>query len=127
MTKPRPLMEDLEISGEPLASAATFRRRLLKSSALAFSIILLSLAIGMVGYHWLVGRADWLDCLLSASMILGGMGPVGPDPTTPGGKIFASLYALYSGFVLLVSVGLLVTPVAHRLMHRFHVPVDDTD
>lgn len=104
-----------------------FRRRLYRSGGVAVAIIGVSLLIGVAGYHWIVGLPDWLDCLLSASMILGGMGPIGQEPTTPAGKIFASFYALYCGAVLLVSVGLFLTPVVHRLMHRFHVPVDDDE
>lgn len=111
----------------PVASVTTFRRRLLQSGLLAGGIVIFSLGIGMLGYRWIVGVEDWYDCFLSAAMILGGMGPVGRDPSTPAGKVFAGLYALYCGVVLLVSVGLLLTPVAHRLMHRFHVAVDDTD
>jgi hypothetical protein len=116
-----------EHKAEPIASIATFRTRLLRSATLAFSIVGFSLALGIAGYHWIVGTPDWLDCLLSASMILGGMGPIGPQPTTPAGKVFASFYALYCGVILLVSVGLLLTPVAHRLMHRLHVEVDDAE
>ena len=118
---------DLEHRSEPLASAAAFRGRLLRSAAAAGGIVAFSLAIGVAGYHWIVGVPDWYDCLLSASMILGGMGPIGPAPGTPAGKVFASFYALYCGVILLVSVGLLLTPVAHRLMHRMHVEVDDTE
>jgi hypothetical protein len=114
-----------EQHGEPVASLATYRRRLLANARVAGSVVLFSLLIGVAGYHWLVGIPDWLDCLLSASMILGGMGPIGPEPTTPAGKIFASLYAIYCGVVLLVSVALLVTPGVHRLLHRFHMATDE--
>ena len=112
---------------QPVANVATFRRRLLTNARVAGSIVLFSLAIGVAGYHWLVGVPDWLDCLLSASMILGGMGPVGDPPTTVAGKLFASFYALYCGVVLLVSVGLLVTPAFHRLLHRFHMATDEEE
>ena len=109
---------------QPVASITTYRRRLLTNARVAGSVVLFSLAIGVAGYHWLVGVPDWLDCLLSASMILGGMGPIGDPPTTAAGKIFASFYALYCGVVLLVSVGLLVTPALHRLLHRFHMATE---
>ena len=110
---------------EPLASPAHFRRRLVTMAFFAAGLILVSLAAGMAGYHWIVGLADPLDCLLSAAMILGGMGPVGPPPSTPGGKLFASIHALYCGVILLVSVGLLVSPLFHRLLHHFHIDEED--
>jgi hypothetical protein len=109
---------------EPIASTTAYRLRLLANARVAGSIVVFSLALGLAGYHWLVGVPDWLDCLLSASMILGGMGPVGAPPATVAGKLFASFYALYCGVVLLVSVGLLLTPALHRLLHRFHLETE---
>ncbi|HPU54569.1 MAG TPA: hypothetical protein PK359_23635, partial [Burkholderiaceae bacterium] len=61
----------------------------------------------------------WRDAFLNAAMLLGGMGPV-DAPRTDGGKVFAGLYALYAGLVFLVAVSLVLTPILHRLMHRFH-------
>ena len=116
-----------DVAYDPVANAATFRRHLLTNARVAGSVVLFSLAIGVAGYHWLVGVPDWLDCLLCASMILGGMGPVGAPPTTAAGKLFASFYALYCGVVLLVSVGLLVTPALHRLLHRFHMATEEEE
>ena len=81
-------------------------------------LIGMSLLIGMVGYHSLVGMG-WVDSFLNASMLLGGMGPVGDIPTTAG-KIFAGVFALYSGLLFLAVAVLLLTPVFHRLMHKFH-------
>jgi hypothetical protein len=78
-----------------------------------------SLAIGMLGYHFLE-NLSWIDSLLNASMILGGMGPVAPLQTD-GGKIFASFYAIYSGVILLASVGILIAPIFHRFLHHFHL------
>jgi hypothetical protein len=109
---------------EPIASVAEFRARLLKSLMLMSAVLAVSLALGVAGYHWIVGIPRLVDCVYSASMIMGGMGPVGDDPATDAGKWFASFYALYSGVVLLASVGLLLSPVLHRLMHRFHVETD---
>jgi hypothetical protein len=81
-----------------------------------------SLAIGTIGYHSLAGL-EWIDALLNAAMILTGMGPVAPL-SSPAAKVFAAAYALFSGIVFLVSVGILVTPLLHRLMHRFHLEED---
>lgn len=73
----------------------------------------------MLGYHFLESLS-WIDALLNASMILGGMGPVTPLQTNAG-KIFASFYAIYSGVILLASVGVLAAPIFHRFLHRFHL------
>lgn len=114
----------LERRGEPLAPVSEFRARLLKSVLLMLVVLGISLAMGVAGYHWIVGIPRLVDCVYSASMIMGGMGPVGPELDTDAGKWFASFYALYSGVVLLASVGLLLSPVLHRIMHRFHVETD---
>ena len=112
-----------ERHSEPLATQAEFARRMLRYSLVTAGIILFSLAIGILGYHYLESLS-WIDSLLNASMILGGMGPVNPLQTNAG-KIFASFYALYSGIILLASVGILVTPIFHRFMHRFHLELED--
>lgn len=89
----------------------------------AFSVVLASLFAGMVGYH-LTENMPWMDAFLNASMILSGMGPVG-TLTTEGGKLFAGIYALYSGLVLILTSGLLLAPLLHRLLHSFHLDEDD--
>ena len=104
---------------QPLASPDVFARRLTLNFLVALGILLFSLGIGMLGYHFFE-NLSWIDSLLNASMILGGMGPVNPLQTAAG-KIFASFYALYSGVVLLASVGVLAAPIFHRFMHRFHL------
>ena len=104
---------------EPLILMREFRSRMLRSLALAGSVIGGSLLIGIAGYHWL-GGLRWIDALVDASMILGGMGPVNEIRTTAG-KLFASAYALYSGIALLTSVGVLFAPVLHRFLHHFHL------
>ena len=98
-------------------------RRIGRYLALSTAIITSSLAIGVLGYHYTEGL-PWLDSLLNAAMILGGMGPVDAVRTTPG-KWFASFYALFSGMVLLVAVGVLIAPVFHRFLHRFHLEIGD--
>ena len=103
----------------PLAPVQVFRRRVLTSAGLAGGVLSVSLVVGIAGYHWL-GGLEWLDALVNASMILGGMGPVDPI-TRPAGKWFAAGYALYSGVALLTCVGILFAPAVHRLLHAFHV------
>jgi len=114
-----------EHHSEPLASQSEFTRRLLRYGLFTAGIILFSLGIGILGYHYFESLS-WLDSLLNASMILGGMGPVNALQTDAG-KIFASFYALYSGIILLASVGILATPIFHRFMHRFHLELEDGD
>ena len=108
---------------QPLASPSVFARRMLRFSLFSGGIILFSLGIGIWGYHSLESLS-WIDSILNASMILGGMGPVN-TLQTDAGKVFASFYALYSGIVLLASVGVLITPIFHRFMHRFHIEIED--
>ena len=107
---------------KPLITRAAFMARLGRSIGLAFAIVCGSLAIGMAGYRLLEGLS-WTDSLLNASMLLGGMGPV-DAPRTEAGKLFASLYALYSGIVFLVTAGVVMAPVLHRFLHRFHLESD---
>ena len=78
-----------------------------------------SLALGVMGYHW-IARLGWVDAILNASMILAGMGPVDPLQGNAA-KLFASAYAMFSGVMFLTSVGMLMTPVVHHFMHRFHL------
>jgi hypothetical protein len=77
------------------------------------------LGIGLLGYHYL-GKLQWIDSLLNASMILGGMGPVDPLHSQTA-KIFASCYALFAGLVFIGVATLIVAPFVHRLLHRFHI------
>ena len=85
----------------------------------AVALLLLTLAVGMAGYHWLEDQ-PWVDAYLNASMILGGMGPVA-ELHTAGGKIFAGTYALFAGLVFVLAIGVVLAPVLHRAMHRFHL------
>ncbi len=104
---------------QPLAKKSVFAKRLAWNGMIGALLMFFSLGIGMVGYHFLEGLS-WLDALLNASMILGGMGPVNPLQTNAG-KIFASFYAIYSGVILLATVGVLAAPIFHRFLHRFHL------
>ena len=104
---------------QELASLSVFAQRMLGATGFAVCVMSVVLLIGIAGYHWLAGL-DWIDSLLEASMILGGMGPVNPITTTSA-KLFASGYALFSGLVFIGIMGILLTPVIHRIMHKFHV------
>jgi len=95
-----------------------FLRRVLLHALGACGLVLVSLLIGMAGYVRFE-RLSWLDAFLDSAMLLGGMGPV-HTPQTPGGKLFAGLYALYAGLVFLVAASLVLAPVVHRVLHTFH-------
>jgi hypothetical protein len=103
---------------EPPATSRRFVRRVLTHFLIVFCLVGASLAIGMLGYEALEGLS-WLDSFLNAAMLLGGMGPV-HMPVTTTGKLFAGLYALYSGLVFIAASGLLVAPVFHRVLHTLH-------
>jgi hypothetical protein len=108
-----------EHRAQAVIPARQFVVRLAHSGAIALAFIGVSLLIGMVGYR-LLEHLDWLDAFLNAAMLLGGMGPVNL-PVTPGGKLFAGLYALYCGLAAILIAGLMLAPIAHRLLHSFHV------
>jgi len=96
-----------------------FLMRVLTHFGIASAVMLGSLAIGMIGYRELA-HMRWVDSFLNAAMILGGMGPVGDLPTDAA-KIFAGCYALYAGVVFIAAAGILIAPVAHRVLHRMHL------
>ncbi|OGT28828.1 MAG: hypothetical protein A2Z17_01070 [Gammaproteobacteria bacterium RBG_16_66_13] len=108
-----------EHRSQPLLPRPLFLRRLLLHTGAALLVAAVSLAIGVLGYR-LIENLAWIDALLNASMILGGMGQI-DRLQTEAGKIFASAYALFSGGVFLVVAGILVAPVAHRILHRLHL------
>jgi hypothetical protein len=107
---------------QPLLPRREFARRLGRSIAVASLLIGVSLAGGMAGYHYIEDMA-WIDAFANAAMILSGMGPLGTLQTW-GGKLFAGLYALYSGLVLVAATGIVLAPVVHRLLHRFHAEAE---
>lgn len=107
----------------PQAIHAEWRRRLINALGVAATALAVMLGAGVLGYHYLVGL-PWLDALLNASMILGGMGPIDPI-RNDAGKLFASTYALLSGLVFVAVCGVLVAPFAHRFLHRFHAELDE--
>jgi hypothetical protein len=104
---------------QPLLPRRAYYDRLARSFCVAGLIIFVSLALGMTGYHFLE-RMSWLDAFVNASMILSGMGPVTELHTGPG-KFFAGCYALFSGLTFLSAVGVVVAPMFHRFLHKFHL------
>lgn len=113
------VLESLERREENLLPLQGFYKRLLVFGALSLLIILVSLVIGILGYMTFE-RMDLVDAFLNAAMLMGGMGPIGVLSTT-GGKIFAGIYAMYCGFILIFSVAIFMTPIFHRVLHLFHL------
>ncbi len=108
---------------EPLLPRTQFIIRILSHLLTGLGILAISLGIGVLGYHGFE-HLSWLDSLLNASMILGGMGPVN-TLQSDGGKWFASFYALFSGMIFLGIFGIIIAPVIHRLLHLMHL--DETE
>jgi TRAP-type C4-dicarboxylate transport system permease small subunit len=108
---------------DQLAPVPVFVKRLIGSVAIALGLIAFVLCLGIAGYHFIAGY-NLVDSLLEASMILGGMGPVKELPSDAA-KVFASAYALFSGLIFIAVMGLVLSPVVHRIMHKFHVDEKD--
>ena len=113
----------LEHKTAPLAPRPVFLRRVWWNFLYTLGVVAFSLALGTCGYcHF--GQLSWVDGLLTAAMILTGMGPVDRMETT-GGKLFSSFYALYSGLAFLTMIAVLMAPIYHRLLHRFHLEAEE--
>jgi hypothetical protein len=109
----------------PLLPRRAFYARVARSLALAGAITAVSLGIGMAGYHGFE-KLSWLDAFLNAAMILSGMGPVATIQTA-GGKLFAGCYALFSGLALITTLAVIIAPLFHRFLHKFHLEADSRD
>ena len=103
-----------------------FAKRVIKYAIFSISVLILSMGIGILGYHY-IGKLNWIDSIYNASMILTGMGPVN-EMITHSAKLFASIYALFSGVVFLSTVAIFFAPIAHRLMHLLRIDeIDDKE
>jgi hypothetical protein len=112
-----------EKKAERILPVHLFARRMAYFALLWLSLMAVALSVGVAGYYWI---ADFtlVDAVLNASMILTGMGPVSELPSTAA-KLFAAAYAVFSGLVFMSLMGIFLVPIAHRMLHRFHM--DDTD
>jgi len=104
---------------DKLLPTRLFVSRVLRQGGYVFIAVVVALAIGMSGYHWINGL-QWIDAFLEASMILGGMGPI-HEPHTTGAKLFDGGYALFAGLFFIGATGLLLAPFLHRMIHVFHL------
>jgi len=108
---------------KPLSPQKQFVNKILRSAIAGALVLAFSLLIGIIGYHHYF-NLGWIDILYNASMILTGIAPV-DKAINNGGKIFASLYAIYSGVTFLTSVAIIISPVAHRFLHKFRIDVEN--
>ena len=120
---PRASATSFEHRSQPLLPRRLFLRRLLYGAALGIGLIVVSLLIGMLGYH-VTEHMAWIDAFLNSAMLLGGMGPV-DAPKTDAGKLFAGIYALYCGLTVIVIIGIMFGPIVHRFLHKFHLEKKD--
>ncbi|MDX2309563.1 MAG: hypothetical protein NW216_15085 [Hyphomicrobium sp.] len=116
-------MLNLEHRAQSVITHWAFMHRMTLAIILWAMIIAGGLAIGMAGYAYSEDM-PWDDAFLNAAMILSGMGPVS-ELKTEAGKLFAGCYAIFSGLLIVIATGVVLAPVFHRILHRFHVPVDD--
>jgi hypothetical protein len=112
-----------EHRSEPLLPLSVFYKQVFSNILIAFLVLAVCLLIGMFGFHFTAG-ASWIDAFHNSSMLLSGMGPVITISQT-GGKLFSSLYALFSGIVFITNIGIILAPAIHRLFHRLHLENKD--
>ena len=119
---------------QPMVPIEVFRGRLIRNTLSAALMIAVSLLIGTLGYRWtshdpITGRTlGWLESLYNASMILTGMGPADQrDPPPRPEMWFATFYSIFAGVVFLVSVGVLIAPIAHRVIHHFNLEAEEDE
>ena len=115
---------NFDYKGKPLASTSRFAARLMVNTLVAVVMVLIALGVGMWGYISTESMAP-IDAFLNSAMLLGGMGPVAPELHTDAGKLFAGIYAIGCGLVLVLVSGIVLAPVFHRVLHALHVQDDD--
>lgn len=108
---------------QPLLPFSKFIKRFLIHIFISIILLIFSLLLGIGGYQYFE-KLSWVDAFLNAAMLLGGMGPV-DAPKTDAGKLFAGFYALYAGLIFLIGVSIILTPVLHRVMHKFHLAEEE--
>lgn len=116
-------MPDFESRHEQLLPRRHFYWRMFGSLVTGCVLLAIALFIGVLGYHYLA-QQSWVDAFLNASMILAGMGPVSELPDDAA-KIFASVYAIFSGVAFISVMAIILSPAVHRLLHKFHLEADD--
>jgi hypothetical protein len=114
-----PSITGFEQRGHPVVSRRKFAWRMLVAMGLWVILTAAGLAVGIAGYALFEGMS-FVDAFVNAAMILSGMGPLGELKTTAG-KIFAGCYAIFSGLIIVIATGVVLAPIFHRVLHRFHI------
>ncbi|AZO76307.1 MULTISPECIES: hypothetical protein [unclassified Bosea (in: a-proteobacteria)] len=104
---------------ERLIPVRLFVRRISRAVLLWLALTMAGLGIGMIGYAASEGMSG-VDAFVNAAMILSGMGPV-TELKTAGGKLFAGVYAIFSGLFVVIATGFVLAPILHRVLHSFHI------
>lgn len=118
-----PSVTRFERRGQPVASRRKFMGRMMAAIGLWLILTTGGMAIGIAGYAVFEGMS-FIDAFVNAAMILSGMGPLGELKTTAG-KVFAGSYAIFSGLIIVIATGVVLAPIFHRVLHRFHVESSD--
>ncbi|CAM5211495.1 hypothetical protein CDEF62S_05017 [Castellaniella defragrans] len=108
-----------ESRNAPLLHPARFRRRLFLHAGYALLLVGVTLLVGALG-HKFFGGHDWHDALMNAAFVIGGIGTYAM-PVTSAGKIFSAVYGFFVGLVVMATLGVVLAPIAHRIMHKFHL------
>lgn len=108
---------------QKVASISNFLKRLIRYGLLGLLILVFSILVGVLGYHYFAGLS-WIDSFYMSCMILTGMGPTNEMPCVSA-KVFSSVYALYSGIAFLTMTAVLLAPFFHRILHILHVETDN--
>lgn len=111
-----------ESKDEALLSKTAFMRRLLMHVLAAIGLVIVVMLLGVVG-HMVFEEISLHDALLNTASVLGGIG-LFTVPNTPLGKIFISLYGFVTDLFFVASIGVILAPVAHRIIHKFHLDIE---
>jgi hypothetical protein len=129
-SKQKPLSQSMEdwqqvesLLNKRIYTDNTFIRDFVSYLSLSTLFILLGLLVGIIGYHW-TAHLSWIDAMVEASMILSGMGPISPLSTNSA-KLFASLYALFSGLIFVLAMGVVLSPLVYSLLRKLRLDKPD--
>ena len=107
---------------DPLLTHSEFFIRMLRCVLLAMVLLVLTLLLGTIMFHN-IEPFSWIDAFFSSVLILTGIG-MEKTLSTPAGKLSTSFYALFSTMIFYVILGIVFTPLLHRLLHHFHFKED---
>ena len=107
----------------PLIPFCAFLKRMLSHFGIASLLIVITLIIGTVGHMIFDNSIKWHDAALNSAFIANGIGPY-IVPQGISGKIFFAIYGMFTSLVFMTTLGVVLAPIAHRILHRFHIEND---